>query len=188
MFVFNWLANLVKPRKQISVLFLGLDNSGKTSLIHFLKTDKVAQQQPTMHPSVEEIMISGTNYKCYDLCSGELTPWKSWTSWASAVNAVAFVIDTTEPSRFTEAKKYLLKIMSSDEMKGKTILILGNKIDKPDAISKDELRTILDLPENDTLATKTDSKPRFELFMCSLKKKETILQAFEWLSETIYPR
>jgi GTP-binding protein SAR1 len=162
--------------KKASLLFLGLDNAGKTTLLHMLKNDRMTQTAPTIHPHSEELKMGNIRFNTYDL-GGHETARKIWKDYFPAVDGILFLVDSADAKRFAEAKEELENILKTPELENIPIAILGNKIDKNGAASEEEIRESLDF---NGLFSK-DTRPS-ELFMCSITKKIGYSKALEWLS------
>ncbi len=163
--------------KKANLLFLGLDNAGKTTLLHMLKNDRMTQTAPTIHPHSEELKMGNIRFNTFDL-GGHETARKIWKDYFPAVDGIIFLIDSADSKRFPEAKEELENVLNTPELENIPIAILGNKIDKNGAVSEEILREKIDI---NGLFTK-DSRP-MELFMCSITQKFGYSKALEWLSK-----
>ena len=181
MFLVDWwystLASLGLYHKNAKILFLGLDNAGKTTLLHMLKENRVATHLPTLNPNTEELIIGKIKFKTFDL-GGHETARRLWQDYYTTVDGVVYLVDSIDRGRFPEAKKELDALLMSDELCDIPFLVLGNKIDMPSAASEEELKYALGL----MYTYGRDTNQDVEVYMCSVIRRTGYADGFKWLS------
>jgi len=127
---------------------IGLDSSGKTTVLYRLKYNQYMNTTPTIGFNCEKFRINGTAYTVWDV-GGQDKLRPLWRSYTRCTDGIIFVIDSTKEDRMEEAKLELLKICKSNGSSSKNgqipILVLANKQDLPSALDECKIETVLGL-------------------------------------------
>jgi len=149
---------------EYSILLLGLDNAGKTTLLEQIK----AQHSTHAHPNLRTVPTVGQNVATVSLPDLYLKIWDVggqhslrglWQSYYSSCHAIVFVIDSTDvgdadierlaarannPSstnteddeigRLDECRLVLEHVLQNEETEGVPVLVLANKQDREDCV------------------------------------------------------
>ena len=130
------------PQNDKKVLFLGIDNAGKSTLLFQMRDKSFKETVPTVGLNVEQIKYRDHNFTLWDV-SGQAT--RLWKHYFDKIHAVIYVVDSSDTERLAKSKSYLHRVLADKDLKDAPMLIMANKQDLESAIKVDELFERLEL-------------------------------------------
>ena len=133
----------------LEILMLGLNGSGKTTILNYLDGNSDEIPAPTITPSFSAGTnlskgLDGLSISIWDF-SGDDRFRKEWSRFVREPQVLLFVVDSADTSRIAEVSQYLISILQHPKIEGIHVLILANKQDLPAALSLKELAEKLSL-------------------------------------------
>ena len=138
------MGNLVEKLKslfsgrQLELVLVGLEGAGKSTLAAQLSFERPTEKGPTIGVDIKTLKRENVTMKVWDL-GGQVQYRSEWAKYAIGCDAIIYVLDTHDKARTSTAKFELHKMLDSEYMKGIPLLVIGNKIDLPGNLSKNEI-------------------------------------------------
>lgn len=112
-----------RERSQLRLLVLGLDNAGKTTVLHSLLGRPVEMVRPTFGYQIYDAAYKSVGLVILDV-GGQSMFVEYWSSYYEDVDGVVFVVDSSDSRSFVE---HIGRVRSA--LAGVPMLILANKSD-----------------------------------------------------------
>ncbi|XP_069138344.1 ADP-ribosylation factor-like protein 15 [Argopecten irradians] len=165
-------------KPNFTVLCIGLEKSGKSSLLAVLSGEKCDEIPPTIGFSIKALLFDDCIVDVKELGGGEsIRPY--WDRYYAGAQGIIFVVDSSSSDeRLKLASNELHKALGDPVLDDLPLLVLCNYQDKPNAKTVSQLKEILEV-------SLEDGHRRWNIFGCSIHDKDSIKQSFEELNKTL---
>ncbi|KAF8508192.1 P-loop containing nucleoside triphosphate hydrolase protein [Hysterangium stoloniferum] len=171
----SWLSSLLFS-KNAEICIVGLQASGKTSMVNVIGANQFSEEVvPTVAFNLRHVKRGGVKLKVWDV-AGQPKFRSTWQRYCSGVDAVVFVVDSSDRKSFQTANFELHSLLAQSTLSGTPLLVLGNKNDLPDHANIDEL--IKALYGLDKITNRPVS-----CYSCSMKSQHNLDIVLKWLAD-----
>lgn len=168
-----------RREKEMRVLVLGLDNSGKSTCVARLKGERLDEISPTLGFNIDTISIKGYKLNLWDI-GGQKTIRTYWRNYFDQTDGIVWVVDAADRHRMEQCVAALHGVLHEEQLLGASLLILANKSDLDGALSQEEIAKVLRL--------ETFKNRRSHVLCCSALKGKGVQEGFEWIVDEIASR
>ncbi|EXB37258.1 putative ADP-ribosylation factor [Morus notabilis] len=171
------IRKIKKKEKEMRILMVGLDNSGKTTIVLKINGEDTSVISPTLGFNIKTITYQKKK---------KTKPHIPFIGDKQFFNAVVnlMAVDSSDLRRLDDCKMELDNLLKEERLSGASLLILANKQDIKGALSPKEIAKVLNLEAMD----KTRVTRHWRIVGCSAYTGEGLLEGFDWFVQDIASR
>ena len=166
-----------QSKEKKKLLFLGLDNAGKTSILNKLTNGSIHTVSPTRGYNITQTAFEGIEFSIWDV-GGQQSLRNQWPNYFEKVAGIIWVIDSADKARMFETGLELAALLENDKINGIPLLIFANKQDLVTAMNADEI--------TDELELHSIRNRDWQIQNCSALDGSGIEDGLHWLSQAIH--
>lgn len=138
------LTKLFSMKRETRILMVGLDSSGKTTILYKLKLGEVVTTIPTIGFNIETVEYKNVTFTIWDI-GGQEKIRPLWRHYYKETDAIIFVVDSMDRDRIQDCRDELDKMMKHEDLVDAKLLVFANKQDIPNCQTVSEITDKLDL-------------------------------------------
>ncbi|KAI6794470.1 ARF/SAR superfamily [Hortaea werneckii] len=146
--------------KEMRILMLGLDNSGKTTIVKRIMNEDVNSVSPTLGFIIKTIDYEGYKLNIWDV-GGQKTLRTYWKNYFEKTDTLIWVVDATDSERLEDCRAELKGLLLQEvrflsvpqvgpgqladfpqRLMGASLLVFKNKSDVPGCMTTDDIREV----------------------------------------------
>lgn len=166
-------------RPNFSILCIGLEGCGKSSILAVLTSDDLHKVEPTIGFSIKAVLFEDCILEVKELGGGEkVRPY--WERYFQVFQGIIFVVSSVSNEEdMALAKTELYKALQHSQLKALPLLVLANFSDAQGARTSQEMTEMLDL-EKEVGDTRV-----WQLHSCNIHNKDGLREIFQHFNKIL---
>lgn len=170
--IIEWFKSLFW-KEEMELTLVGLQNSGKTTFVNVIASGQFNEDMiPTVGFNMRKVTKGNVTIKLWDI-GGQPRFRSMWERYCRGVTAIVYMVDAADHEKIEASKNELHSLLDKPQLAAIPVLVLGNKVDLPNALRERELIERMGLSE---------IKDReICCYSISCKERENIDITLQWL-------
>ena len=168
-----------QKEKEMRILFLGLDNAGKTTILKKLNGEDIMGVSPTLGFNIKTFVHRNYTLNIWDV-GGQRTLRPYWRNYFEQTDAIVWVVDSSDRMRIKDCKEELHNLLLEDRLVGASLLVFANKQDIVGSLTDAEIREALDLS--------SIRSHNWTIWPCSAVTGDNLITGLDWAVDDVARR